>query len=70
MEIKVGDKVRVREDAPRVYQKGWSAVVEYRVYAIDGEAAIITYGCQEIAIPTKYLIKVEEIGRASCRERV
>ena len=60
MEIKVGDKVRVGEDAPRVYLKGWSAVVKYRVYAIDGEAAIITYGCQEIAIPTKYLIKVEE----------
>ena len=59
-EIKVGDKVRVREDAPRVYLKGWSTVLEYRVYAIDGEAAIITYGCQEIAIPTKYLIKVEE----------
>lgn len=59
MEIKVGDKVRVSKDAPRVYLKGWNAVVEYRVYAIDGEAAIITYGCQEIAIPTKYLIKVE-----------
>ena len=51
--------MRVREDAPRVYLKGWNAVVEYRVYAIDGEAAIITYGYQEIAIHTKCLIKVE-----------
>lgn len=60
MEIKVGDKVRVSKDAPRVFLKGWNAVVEYRVYAIDGEAAIITYGNQEIAILTKYLIKVND----------
>ena len=59
-DIKVGDKVRVSKDAPRVYLKGWNAVVEYRVYAIDGEAAIITYGNQKIAILTKYLIKVED----------
>lgn len=58
-EIKVGDKVHVREDAPRIYLKGWNAVVEYRVYAIDGEAAIITYGYQEITIPLKYLVKVD-----------
>lgn len=59
-EIKVGDKVRVREDAPKVYLRGWGKAVEYNVYAVDGDAAIITYGHQEIAIPTKYLIKVEE----------
>lgn len=58
-EIKVGDKVRVREDAPKVYLRGWGKAVEYNVYAVDGDAAIITYGHQEIAIPTKYLVKVE-----------
>lgn len=59
-EIKVGDKVRVREDAPKVYLRGWGKAVEYNVYAVDGDAAIITYGHQGIAIPTKYLVKVEE----------
>lgn len=60
MEIKVGDKVRVREDAPRVYLRRWDKAVEYDVYAVDGDAAAITYGYQEIAIPLKYLVKVEE----------
>lgn len=59
-EIKVGDKVRVREDAPRVYLRRWDKAVEYDVYAVDGDAAAITYGYQEIAIPLKYLIKVED----------
>ena len=57
-EIKVGDKVRVREDAPRVYLRRCDKAVEYDVYAVDGDAAIITYGYQEIAIPLKYLVKV------------
>lgn len=56
--IKVGDKVRVRKDAPRVYLRDWCKAVEYDVYAVDGDAAIITYGYQEIAIPLKYLVKV------------
>lgn len=61
MEIKVGDKVRVSKDAPGLYLRGWGKAVEYNVYAVDGDAAIITYGHQEIAaIPLKYLIKVEE----------
>lgn len=61
MEIKVGDKVRVSKDAPGLYLRGWGKAVEYNVYAVDGDAAIITYGHQEIAaIPTKYLVKVEE----------
>lgn len=58
MEIKVGDKVRVRKDVPRVYLRDWCKAVEYDVYAVDGDAAIITYGYQEIAIPLKYLVKV------------
>lgn len=60
MEIKVGDKVRVREDAPRVYLRRWDKAVEYDVYAVDGDAAAITYDYQEIAIPLKYLVKVED----------
>ena len=59
-EIKVGDKVRVRKDAPRVYLRDWCKAVEYDVYAVDVDAAIITYGYQEIAIPLKYLVKVED----------
>lgn len=59
-EIKVGDKVRVREDAPRVYLRRWDKAVEYDVYAVDGDAAAITYSYQEIAIPLTYLVKVEE----------
>lgn len=58
-EIKVGDTVRVRKDAPRVYLRDWCKAVEYDVYAVDGDAAIITYGYQEIAIPLKYLVKVD-----------
>lgn len=68
-EIKVGDKVRVREDAPRVYQKG--SLFDYTehqstVHELDGDAAIIGLDIEDspiysapIAIPTKYLIKVE-----------
>ena len=59
-EIKQGDKVRVREDAPRVYLRRWDKAVGYDVYAVDGDAAAITYGYQEIAIPLKYLVKVED----------
>lgn len=59
-QIKVGDKVRVREDAPRVYFRGWKEAEEYEVYAVGGDAARITHDCMELAIPLKYLIKVEE----------
>lgn len=69
MEIKVGDKVRVSKDAPKVYQKG--SVFDYTehqstVHELDGDAAIIVLDIEDspiysapIAIPTKYLIKVE-----------
>lgn len=59
-EIKVGDKVRVREDAPRMYLRRWDKAVEYNVYAVDGDAAAITYGYQELVIPLKYLVKAED----------
>ena len=70
MEIKVGDKVRVREDAPKVYQKG--SVFDYTeyqstVHELDGDAAIIGLDIEDspiysapIAIPTKYLVKVAD----------
>lgn len=68
-EIKVGDKVRVREDAPKIYtmygQTDWESV-ESTVEKIDGDAAEIKYLNENsdefdyIAIPTKYLIKVED----------
>lgn len=69
MEIKVGDKVRVREDAPRVYLRRWDKAVEYDVYAVDGDAAAITYGYQEIAIPLKYLVKVEDEAKGPTEEK-
>lgn len=61
--IKVGDKVRVREDAPRMYLRTMSTKflgAECGVLEIiDGNAAIAS-GRDYIAIPLKYLIKVEE----------
>lgn len=61
-EIKVGDKVRVREDAPRMYLRTMSAKflgAECGVFEIiDGNAAIAS-GRDYIAIPLKYLVKVD-----------
>lgn len=68
MEIKVGDKVRVREDAPRMYLRTMSTKflgAECGVLEIiDGNAAIAS-GRDYIAIPLKYLIKVEEEKKGS-----
>lgn len=62
MEIKVGDKVRVREDAPRMYLRTMSTKflgAECEVFEIiDGNAAIAS-GRDYIAIPLKYLVKVD-----------
>ena len=80
MEIKVGDKVRVSKDAPKVYQKG--SVFDYTehqstVHELDGDAAIIGLDIEDspiysapIAIPTKYLIKVEEEAKEAKFKRV
>lgn len=62
-EIKVGDKVRVREDAPRVYTRGLWEVFEKRdsnVDSVEDDTALISTGPHIIAIPLKYLVKVEE----------
>lgn len=62
MEIKVGDKVRVREDAPRVYTRGLWEVFEKRdsnVDSVEDGTAVISTGPHIIAIPLKYLVKVD-----------
>lgn len=69
MEIKQGDKVRVSKDAPRVYLRGLYHVylgVDSTVIEIEDGNAVIklnsgntnVLSC-EIAIPTKYLVKVD-----------
>ena len=68
MEIKVGDKVRVREDAPRIYTQN---CLNLSLHNTDFEVTNIDDGCANIqnkdgiltiayVIPTKYLIKVED----------
>ncbi len=70
-DIKVGDKVRVREDVPRVYRDwddiNWAKVESY-VADMDGDAATIKYEERDyfnsdwkyLPIPLKYLIKVKD----------
>ena len=67
-EIKVGDKVRVREDAPSMFRSGFNHVYTAyisKVLEVDDGNAIIemtmaNMQCQErIVIPTKYLVKVD-----------
>lgn len=61
-EIKVGDKVRVREDAPRILRKVIPSKVfeeESKVVTIDSEMAVVwTEPIHKNLIPTKYLVKV------------
>lgn len=63
-EIKVGDKVRVREDAPKILRKIIPLKVfdEYsEVIAQDDEMAVLwTEPIHKNLIPLKYLVKVEE----------
>ncbi len=67
MEIKVGDKVRVREGAPSVYNNkiavDWR-YVDSTVLVVEDDAARIKWadadGVFYLTIPLKYLIKVEE----------
>lgn len=61
-EIKQGDKVRVREDAPRILRKVIPSKVfdeESKVVAIDSEMAVLwTEPIHKNLIPPKYLVKV------------
>ena len=71
-EIKVGDKVRVREDAPRVYTRGLWEVFEKRdsnVDSVEDGTAVISTGPHIIAIPLKYLVKVEDEAKGPTEEK-
>lgn len=63
-EIKVGDKVRVREDAPRMYVGDFAKVqcsaYDCIVAEVEGDNALIQWLGITLPIPTKYLVKVEE----------
>ena len=71
-EIKVGDKVRVSEDAPRMYLRTMSTKflgAECEVFEIiDGNAAIAS-GRDYIAIPLMYLVKVDPDAEEDARIR-
>ena len=68
MEIKVGDKVRVSKDAPKLlFTRSICNYPEYvfEVRVIEEDLADIYYGVGKIplaafVIPTKYLIKVND----------
>lgn len=70
--IKVGDKVRVSEDAPRMYLRTMSTKflgAECEVFEIiDGNAAIAS-GRDYIAIPLMYLVKVDPDAEEDARIR-
>ena len=61
MEIKVGDKVRVSKDAPKMYFFGCNHDNSVcKVILVDRDNAVITQIKNgSFAIPTKYLIKVD-----------
>lgn len=65
-EIKQGDKVRVSKDAPKIYLRGWAQVFQIREAEVikveDGNAVIETFELS-IAIPCKYLVKVDAEAR-------
>lgn len=60
--IKVGDRVRVREDAPKIYTEGWSCDwlhAHSNVRKTEGDSAEIELDCYALVIPLKYLVEVE-----------
>lgn len=68
MEIKQGDKVRVSKDAPEMYLRGQGYFFiedDCIVDMVEDDNAVITNGSRIIAIPTKYLVKVD----AEAKER-
>lgn len=71
-EIKVGDKVRVREDAPKIYTEGWSCDwlhAHSDVRKTEGDSAEIELDCYALVIPLKYLIKVDAEAEEDARIR-
>lgn len=73
--IKVGDKVRVSEDVPRVYTDGWR--FDWRnsdslVGIVEEDDAVISpddSGGEKLAIPCKYLVKVDPDAEEDARIR-
>lgn len=73
--IKVGDRVRVSEDAPRIYTDGWR--LDWRnsdslVWIVEEDDAVISpddSGGEELAIPCKYLVKVDTEAEEDARIR-
>lgn len=62
MEIKQGDTVRVSKDAPKMYLRGQAYFFiedDCKVDMVEGDNAVITNGPRIIAIPPKYLVKVD-----------
>lgn len=68
MEIKVGDKVRVSKDAPRIYTPDWTTAMfdlVLKVTAVEDDNAMVEfekrtpYRTVLTTIPTKYLVKVD-----------
>lgn len=69
-QIKVGDIVRVSEDAPKVYTYGWWTTFKHndcKVLAVEDGNALIESGRFEKAIPTKYLVKVNAEPKSKYR---
>ena len=58
--ITVGDVVRVRKDAPRMYDRGRIVPEETdcKVDSVEDDNAVITHGPLIFPIPTKHLVKV------------
>lgn len=79
-EIKVGDKVRVREDAPRIYTPDWTTAMfdlVLKVTAVEDDNAMVEfekrtpYRTVLTTIPTKYLVKVDaEAKEANLKYKV
>lgn len=61
-EIKQGDTVRVSKDVPKMYLRGWAQVFQIReaeVIKVEDDNAVIEIFELSLAIPTKYLVKVD-----------
>ena len=73
--IKVGDRVRVSEDAPRIYTDGWR--FDWRnsdslVGIVEEDDAVISpddSGEEALVIPCKYLVKVDTEAEEEARIR-
>ena len=68
--IKVGDRVRVSEDAPKIYTEGWSCDwlhAHSNVGKTEGDSAEIELDCCALVIPCKYLVKVDTDAKEPSR---